>query len=111
MGEEVGSFLNLKRWVAEEIFPAFPDMRIAIIDGFGEGNRLAIMWTLKATREKDFADFLPLIRDWESVEKSSFSGRQNKGGMDFEWYVCIGPVIIVFKVIYSSMFIGIGILE
>ena len=42
MGEEVSGLENFKRWVAEDL-SAFPDMKIAILDGFGEGNKLAIV--------------------------------------------------------------------
>ncbi len=34
---------------------AFSDMQITILDDFGEQNKVAIRWTLKATYEKDFA--------------------------------------------------------
>ena len=34
---------------------AFLDMQITLITDFGEQNKVAIRWTLKATYEKDFA--------------------------------------------------------
>ena len=37
MGEEVSGLENFKRWVAEDL-SAFPDMKITILDDFGEGN-------------------------------------------------------------------------
>ena len=79
MGEEVSGLENFKRWVAEDL-SAFPDMKIAILDGFGEGNKLAIMWTLKATHEKDFADFPATHKKFESqgVEILHFQGDKIK---------------------------------
>ena len=56
MGEEVRGIENFKQWVTEDL-SAFPDMKITILDDFGEENKIAIRWDLKATHEKDFADF------------------------------------------------------
>jgi steroid delta-isomerase-like uncharacterized protein len=39
----------------DEDLSAFSDMRITILDEFGEQNKVAIRWTLKAIHEKDFA--------------------------------------------------------
>jgi steroid delta-isomerase-like uncharacterized protein len=55
MAEEVRSLEDFKRWVAEDL-SAFPDMKVTILDDFGEDNKVAIRWNLKATHEKDFAD-------------------------------------------------------
>ena len=54
--EEVRGLEEFKQWVAEDL-SAFPDMKVTILDEFGEQNKIAIRWTLKATHEKDFADF------------------------------------------------------
>ena len=56
MGEEIKGIENFKQWVAEDL-SAFPDMKITILDDFGEENKIAIRWNLKATHDKDFADF------------------------------------------------------
>ena len=56
MGEEVRGIENFKQWVTEDL-SAFPDMKITIVDDFGEENKIAIRWNLKATHDKDFADF------------------------------------------------------
>ena len=32
-------------------------MKVTIVDDFGDQNKMAVRWTLKATHEKDFADF------------------------------------------------------
>src|SRR3954454_5980455 len=53
--EVVRGLEDFKQWVAEDL-SAFPDMQITILDDFGEQNKVAIRWTLKATHEKDFAD-------------------------------------------------------
>ncbi|HKI07558.1 MAG TPA: ester cyclase, partial [Nitrososphaeraceae archaeon] len=45
---------------------AFPDMKITVVDEFGEENKLAIKWTLKATHEKDFADFPATHKKFEA---------------------------------------------
>ena len=55
MAEEVRSLEEFKRGVAKDL-SAFPDMKTIILDIFGEENKVAIRWNLKATHEKDFAD-------------------------------------------------------
>jgi steroid delta-isomerase-like uncharacterized protein len=53
--EVIRGLEDFKQWVAEDL-SAFPDMQVTILDDFGEQNKVAIRWTLKATHEKDFAD-------------------------------------------------------
>src|ERR671910_1092120 len=65
MGEEVSGLEEFKRWVAEDL-SAFPDMKVTILDGFGEQNKIAIRWTLNATHEKDFADFPATHKKFET---------------------------------------------
>jgi len=65
MAEEVKSLEDFKKWVAEDL-SAFPDMKITVVDEFGEENKLAIKWTLKATHEKDFADFPATHKKFEA---------------------------------------------
>src|SRR6187200_2009841 len=65
MGEEVSGLENFKQWVAEDL-SAFPDMKITILDEFGEGDKIAIRWSLKATHEKDFADFPATHKKFEA---------------------------------------------
>jgi steroid delta-isomerase-like uncharacterized protein len=54
--EEVRGLEEFKEWVVEDR-KAFPDMQFTILDDFGEQNKVAIRWTLKATHEKEFAGF------------------------------------------------------
>ena len=56
MAEEVRGIEEFKKWVSEDL-SAFPDMKVTIEDAFGDQNKMAVRWTLKATHEKDFADF------------------------------------------------------
>ena len=65
MGEEVKSLEEFKKWVAEDL-SAFPDMKVSILDDFGEQNKVAIRWSLKATHEKDFADFPATHKKFEA---------------------------------------------
>jgi steroid delta-isomerase-like uncharacterized protein len=75
MAEEVRSLEEFKKWVAEDL-SAFPDMKVTVVDEFGEENKLAIRWTLKATHEKDFADFPATHKKFEAqgVEILHFGG-------------------------------------
>jgi predicted ester cyclase len=41
MGEEVKGLDEFKKWVAEDL-SAFPDMKITILDDFGDQNKIAI---------------------------------------------------------------------
>ena len=47
VAEEVKGLEEFKRWVTEDL-TAFPDMKITIQDEFGEQNKIAMRWTLKA---------------------------------------------------------------
>jgi len=79
MGEEVSGIENFKQWVAEDL-SAFPDMKITILEDFGEQNKLAIRWILKATHEKDFADFPATHKKFETkgVDIFHFEGDKIK---------------------------------
>ena len=79
MAEEVKSLEEFKKWVAEDL-SAFPDMKVTILDDFGEQNKIAIRWTLKATHEKDFADFPATHKKFETqgVEIFHFDGDKIK---------------------------------
>ena len=65
MGEEVKSLPEFKKWVAEDL-SAFPDMKVTILDDFGDADKVAIRWNLKATHEKDFADFPATHKKFET---------------------------------------------
>jgi steroid delta-isomerase-like uncharacterized protein len=79
MGEEVTGLENFKRWVAEDL-SAFPDMKVTILDGFGDQNKIVIRWNLKATHEKDFADFPATHKKFETqgVDIFHFEGDKIK---------------------------------
>ena len=77
MGEEVRGLEEFKRWVAEDL-SAFPDMKITIVDNFAEGNKVAVRWTLKATHEKDFADFPATHKKFETQGVEIFHCEGNK---------------------------------
>ena len=85
MAEEVRSLEEFKHWVAEDL-SAFPDMKVTILDDFGEQNKVAIRWTLKATHEKDFADFPATHKKFETrgVDIFHFEGDKIKEA----WTVC-----------------------
>ena len=85
MGEEVRSLEEFKQWVAEDL-SAFPDMKVTILDEFGEQNKIAIRWTLKATHEKDFADFPATHKRFETqgVDIFYFEGDKIKEA----WTIC-----------------------
>jgi steroid delta-isomerase-like uncharacterized protein len=75
MGEEVRGIEEFKKWVSEDL-SAFPDMKVTILDDFGDQNKMAVRWTLKATHEKDFADFPATHKKFETqgVEILHFEG-------------------------------------
>jgi steroid delta-isomerase-like uncharacterized protein len=85
MAEEVSSLEEFKRWVAEDL-SAFPDMKVTILDDFGEQNKVAIRWILKATHEKDFADLPATHKKFETrgVDIFHFEGDKIKEA----WTVC-----------------------
>ena len=84
MAEEVRSLEDFKKWVAEDL-SAFPDMKITVVDEFGEENKLVVKWTLKATHEKDFADFPATHKKFEAqgVEILHFEGDKIKEAWTF----------------------------
>ena len=79
MAEEVRGIEEFKKWVSEDL-SAFPDMKITILDNFGDQNKMAVRWTLKATHEKDFADFPATHKKIETrgVEILHFEGDKIK---------------------------------
>jgi predicted ester cyclase len=66
MGEEVRGIEEFKKWVSEDL-SAFPDMKVTVLDDFGDQNKIAIRWTLNATHEKDFADFPATNREGDDA--------------------------------------------
>ena len=85
MGEEVKSLAEFKQWVSEDL-SAFPDMKITVMDDFGEQNKIALMWTLSATHDKDFADFPATHKKFETrgVDIFHFEGDKIKEA----WTTC-----------------------
>ena len=79
MAEEVRGIEEFKKWVSEDL-SAFPDMKITILDNFGDQNKMAVRWTLKATHEKDFAEFPATHKKIETqgVEILHFEGDKIK---------------------------------
>ena len=79
MAEEVRGIEEFKKWVSEDL-SAFPDMKVTIEDAFGDQNKMAVRWTLKATHEKDFADFPATHKKIETqgVEILHFEGDKIK---------------------------------
>jgi steroid delta-isomerase-like uncharacterized protein len=89
--EEVRSLEEFKKWVSEDL-SAFPDMKITILDSFGEQNKLAVMWTLEATHERDFADFPATHKKFETrgVDIFHFEGDKIKEA----WTICdMSPLV------------------
>ena len=52
--EEVRGLEDFKQWIAEDR-RAFPDAQFTVVDEFGEQNKVAIRWIMKATHEKEIA--------------------------------------------------------
>src|SRR5215510_4130529 len=79
VGEEVTSLEAFKKWVGEDL-SAFPDLKVTIQDSFGEGNKLALQWTLVATHDKDFAEAPATHKKFEAggVEILHFEGDKIK---------------------------------
>ena len=79
MAEEVRGLEEFKKWVAEDL-SAFPDLQITILDDLVDQNKVALRWNLKATHEKDFADFPATHKKFETqgVEILHFEGDKIK---------------------------------
>jgi steroid delta-isomerase-like uncharacterized protein len=84
MAEEVRSLEEFKKWVAEDL-SAFPDMKVTVVEEIVEGNKVALRWNLKATHEKDFADFPATHKKFEAqgVEILHFEGDKIKEAWTF----------------------------
>jgi steroid delta-isomerase-like uncharacterized protein len=84
MAEEVKGLEEFKKWVDEDL-SAFPDMKVKIVDEFGEQNKIALRWSLKATHDKDFADFPATHKKFEAhgVEILHFEGDKIKEAWTF----------------------------
>jgi steroid delta-isomerase-like uncharacterized protein len=79
MAEEVRGLEKFKQWVAEDL-SAFPDLQITILEELVDQNKVALRWNLKATHEKDFADFPATHKKFETqgVEILHFEGDKIK---------------------------------
>jgi steroid delta-isomerase-like uncharacterized protein len=79
MAEEVKGLEKFKQWVAEDL-SAFPDLQITILEDLVDQNKVALRWNLKATHEKDFADFPATHKKFETqgVEILHFEGDKIK---------------------------------
>jgi steroid delta-isomerase-like uncharacterized protein len=91
MGEEVKGLEEFKKWVAEDL-SAFPDMKITILDDFGDQNKIAIRWTFEATHQKDFADFPATNKKFETQGVDIFYFEGDK--INESWTVCDLSVLI-----------------
>jgi steroid delta-isomerase-like uncharacterized protein len=79
MAEQVRGLEKFKQWVTEDL-SAFTDMKITILDDFGEENKVVIRWNLKATHEKDYAGYPATHKKFETqgVEIFHFEGDKIK---------------------------------
>jgi predicted ester cyclase len=80
---------DFKQWVGEDL-SAFLDMHVTILDDFGEQNKVAIRWNLRATDEKEFAGVPATHKKIEIVgtdvfhfEKDNCSARREKACFEF----------------------------
>jgi steroid delta-isomerase-like uncharacterized protein len=92
MGEEVSGIEEFKKWVSEDL-SAFPDMKITILDDFGDQNKIAIRWTLEATHEKDFADIPATHKKFETQGADIFHFEGDK--IKEAWTICDLSVLIM----------------
>src|SRR5215813_3724888 len=53
--EEIKGIDNFKQWVGVDL-KAFQDMNVTIVDAFGEGDKVALRWTLSAKFVREFLD-------------------------------------------------------
>jgi steroid delta-isomerase-like uncharacterized protein len=83
--EEVRGLEEFKQWVAEDL-SAFPDMKVTILDDIGEENKIAIRWVLKATHEKDFANFSATHKKFETQGADIFHFEGDK--IKEAWTIC-----------------------
>jgi steroid delta-isomerase-like uncharacterized protein len=51
IAEEVKGLDNFKEWLAEDR-KTFPDMKVTILDEFGEQDKVAVRWSMKVTPQK-----------------------------------------------------------
>ena len=75
--EEVQGLENFKQWLAED-HKAFPDMHITMVDEFGEGDKVAMRWTLKGTFAKEFLGYPPSHEKFETQGVEIFHFQSGK---------------------------------
>ena len=61
-------------------------MKVTILDDIGEENKIAIRWVLKATHEKDFANFSATHKKFETQGADIFHFEGDK--IKEAWTVC-----------------------
>jgi steroid delta-isomerase-like uncharacterized protein len=77
VAEEVKGLEEFKQWVGEDL-SSFSDMHVTILDEFGEQNKVAIRWNLKATHEKEFAGVPATHKKIEIVGTDVFHFEKDK---------------------------------
>jgi len=63
--EEVKGIENFKKWIHDDR-KSFPDMKVTILDDFGEDDKVAVRWTLKGTFEKEFLGVEPTHKEFKT---------------------------------------------
>ena len=76
---QVNGLEEFKKWVGEDV-SAFSNINVTILDEFGEQNKLAVRWKLRAVFQKDFAGHTATQKDVEveGVEILHFEGDKIK---------------------------------
>jgi predicted ester cyclase len=72
---KVSGLEEFKKWIGDDL-SAFSNIQVTVLDVFGEQNKVALRWSMKATFGKDFAGYSASNRDveLEGVEILHFEG-------------------------------------
>lgn len=75
--EEVKGLEEFKKWVRGDR-ESFPDMKVTIVDEFGEEDKIAMRWTLKGTFQKEFLGIEPTNKPFETQGVEIFHFQNGK---------------------------------
>ena len=75
--EEIKGLEEFKKWVRGDR-ESFPDMKVTIVDEFGEEDKVAMRWTLKGTFQKEFLGIEPTNKQFETQGVEIFHFQNGK---------------------------------
>ena len=86
-GEDIEGVEGFKQWVSSDR-TVFPDIRFTFVDSIAEDGKVAMVWIVEGTHEKEFRGIPASHRKFETVGINIFHFEANK--IKEAWFVVDG---------------------